>query len=381
MSRFDRYMLSQLLAVFGFFSLILVAVYWVNRAVALFDQIIGSGQTALVFFELSALSLPNVIRIVLPLSAFAAAVFVTNRLSSESELVVMQATGFSPFRLARPVLFFGLVVALILSLLAHWLVPASRARFTERSTEIEESVSARFLTEGRFLHPSDGITFYIRDISSSGELRDVFLSDNRQADELTFYTAKRALFARGPEGPLLIMLDGMAQIQDKRTQRLSVMRFDDFTYDVGALMRDDRRIYTDVRSVPTRDLISPTPELIATLRTPDPVAPFRELQSRLSAPLLAPVAAMIGFAALLLGAFSRFGLWRQVLAAILLLVVVQFLDNAFTNLAVRNAAYWPAYYAAPLIGAVIATVMLWWAGRSRRIRAATPPLRGNEVPA
>lgn len=374
-------MLSQLLAVFGFFSLILVAVYWVNRAVALFDQIIGSGQTALVFFELSALSLPNVIRIVLPLSAFAAAVFVTNRLSSESELVVMQATGFSPFRLARPVLFFGLVVALILSLLAHWLVPASRARFTERSTEIEESVSARFLTEGRFLHPSDGITFYIRDISSSGELRDVFLSDNRQADELTFYTAKRALFARGPEGPLLIMLDGMAQIQDKRTQRLSVMRFDDFTYDVGALMRDDRRIYTDVRSVPTRDLISPTPELIATLRTPDPVAPFRELQSRLSAPLLAPVAAMIGFAALLLGAFSRFGLWRQVLAAILLLVVVQFLDNAFTNLAVRNAAYWPAYYAAPLIGAVIATVMLWWAGRSRRIRAATPPLRGNEVPA
>ena len=189
-------MLSQLLAVFGFFSLILVAVYWVNRAVSLFDQIIGSGQTALVFFELSALSLPNVIRIVLPLSAFAATVFVTNRLASESELVVMQATGFSPFRLARPVLVFGLIVAAILSVLAHYLVPASRERFSERSTEISESVSARFLTEGQFLHPSDGITFYIRDISSTGELRDVFLSDNRQPDELTFYTAKRALFAR-----------------------------------------------------------------------------------------------------------------------------------------------------------------------------------------
>ncbi|KFI32017.1 LPS export ABC transporter permease LptF [Haematobacter massiliensis] len=368
MPRFDRYMLSQLLAVFGFFSLILVAVYWVNRAVSLFDQIIGSGQTALVFFELSALSLPNVIRIVLPLSAFAATVFVTNRLASESELVVMQATGFSPFRLARPVLVFGLIVAAILSVLAHYLVPASRERFSERSTEISESVSARFLTEGQFLHPSDGITFYIRDISSTGELRDVFLSDNRQPDELTFYTAKRALFARGPQGPLLIMLDGMAQSRDGPTQRLSVMRFEDFTYDIGALMRDDRRIYTDVRSLPTSMLINPSAEVIASLRNPDPSAPFRELQSRLSAPFLAPVAAMIGFATLLLGAFSRFGLWRQVLGAILMLVLVQFLDNAFTNLALEKASYWPAYYAAPLIGALISVAMLAWAGRSRRVR-------------
>ena len=46
MSRFDRYLLSQLLALFGFFSLVLVAIYWVNRAVSLFDQIIGGGQSS-----------------------------------------------------------------------------------------------------------------------------------------------------------------------------------------------------------------------------------------------------------------------------------------------------------------------------------------------
>ncbi len=61
MARFDRYMLSQFMTLFGFFSLILVAVYWVNRAVSLFDQIIGGGQSAMVFLELSALSLPNLL--------------------------------------------------------------------------------------------------------------------------------------------------------------------------------------------------------------------------------------------------------------------------------------------------------------------------------
>ena len=133
MPRFDRYLLSQLLALFGFFSLLLVSVYWVNRAVGLFDQLIGDGQSALVFVEFSLLTLPNVIRLVLPVSSFAAAVYVANRLMGDSELVVMQATGFSSFRLARPVLWFGLIVMLMMSALTHALVPASRAALSERS--------------------------------------------------------------------------------------------------------------------------------------------------------------------------------------------------------------------------------------------------------
>jgi hypothetical protein len=71
MPRFDRYMLSQLMVLFGFFSLVLVLVLWVNRAVRLFDQLIGDGQTALVFLGFSALTLPVAIAAVLPIACFA----------------------------------------------------------------------------------------------------------------------------------------------------------------------------------------------------------------------------------------------------------------------------------------------------------------------
>ena len=70
--RSDRYILSQLMMLFGFFSLVLVSVYWVNRAVRLFDQLIADGQSAWVFLEFTALSLPYVNWLVLPVSAFAA---------------------------------------------------------------------------------------------------------------------------------------------------------------------------------------------------------------------------------------------------------------------------------------------------------------------
>ena len=72
MARFDRYMLSQLMVLFGLFALVLVLVHWINRAVRLFDQIIASGESATVFLELSLLTLPGVIKLVVPVAAFAA---------------------------------------------------------------------------------------------------------------------------------------------------------------------------------------------------------------------------------------------------------------------------------------------------------------------
>ena len=71
MARFDRYIIAQLLVLFGLFALILVSIYWINRSVSLFDQLIANGQSALVFLQITALSLPNLVRVVLPLAGFA----------------------------------------------------------------------------------------------------------------------------------------------------------------------------------------------------------------------------------------------------------------------------------------------------------------------
>ena len=151
MARIDRYMLSQFMVFFGFFSLVLILVYWINRAVVLFDQLIADGQSATVFLEFTALSLPNIIRIVLPLAAFAASLYVTNRMTAESELIVVQATGYSAFRLARPALYFGLIVTGLMLVLTHVLAPISVRHLNIRQAEIAQNATARLLREGQFL--------------------------------------------------------------------------------------------------------------------------------------------------------------------------------------------------------------------------------------
>ena len=362
-------MLSQLLALFGFFSLVLVLVYWINRAVGLFDKLIGDGQSSMVFLEFSLLTLPFIIQLVMPISAFAATVYVTNRLTSESELVVMQATGFSAFRLARPVLYFGLIVAVMMMVLMHVLVPISRTMMADRSAEISENVTARFLTEGQFTHPAQAITLYIREITENGELLDIFVADERAEKTRTTYTARRAFLVKGTDGPKLVMFDGMAQSIARIDARMSVTRFADFAYDLAGLITGGVRAGRGVGELSTRELLFPIEAVMAEAGTSRAAMLF-EGNSRFGQPLLATAASLIGFAALLLGAFSRFGLWRQILFAIVLLIVVQTVNTVVTAAGRLDEKGWILAYVPALFGIGIAVGLLWLSQRPRRVRTS-----------
>ncbi|MGR3511796.1 MAG: LPS export ABC transporter permease LptF [Paracoccaceae bacterium] len=365
--RFDRYLLSQLLMLFGFFALVLVLVYWVNRAVVLFDQLIANGQSAAVFLEFTALTLPNVIRIVLPVAAFAGTLYATNRLMSESELVVVQATGFSPWRLIRPVVIFGIFIFLVSSILAHVLVPISSARLSDRTAEISENMTARLLAEGRFLHPADGVTFYIREITPLGALSNVFLSDSRNPERRVTYTAREALLVRGDKAPSLVMIDGMAQSYDLQSRRLSVTRFDDFAFDLTGLVES---VVSDRRSpneLPTHVLLRASAETQAATKN-SRARLIAEAHERISNALNGLVAPLIGFAALLVGGFSRFGIWRQIIGAILALIVVQMLTQAGQGAVRGDENAWPLAYAGPLAGFLLAMGLLLLADRPALFR-------------
>ncbi|MFU8897829.1 lipopolysaccharide export system permease protein [Roseinatronobacter thiooxidans] len=366
MSRIDRYLLAQLLAVFAFFSLVLVSVYWVNRAARLFDALIGDGQSFWVFLELSALTLPNVIRVVLPLSAFAAAVYVAIRMSRDNEMVVLQGSGMSYLRMLRPVALFGVIVALMLALLMHVLMPLSRAQLTERQVEIAENITTRFLRAGEFLEPADGIVVFLRNVTPEGKLEDVFLSDARSPGTRVEYNAASALLVPGPQGPVLVMLDGVALIYSEGSERLTTIAFDDLSYDVGALIGPAGR-GPDVRELPTRLLRDADSATLAPMGLTLAEVRF-ELMSRHAQPLLAVVTSLIGFAAVFLGQFSRLGAWRQVLAAIVALALIQLVGNASSGPALRDAARAGLAFVPVGLGLVVMGAMVLWVSWPRRMR-------------
>ncbi|MCZ4351511.1 LPS export ABC transporter permease LptF [Roseovarius aestuarii] len=365
-------MLSQFMVLFGFFALVLVSIFWINKAVRMFDRLISDGQSTWIFAEFTALTLPAVVGMVLPIAAFAGAVYVTNRLSTESELTVMQATGYSPWRMARPVVYYGLIIAVMMSILAHFLIPASLKQLDVRMVEISRNVTSKLLTEGEFLHPAAGVTFYIREITPEGELRNVFLSDRRQADNLVTYTSASAYLVQEGGGTKLVMVDGLAQNLRSKGNRLFTTNFDDFSYDISRLISVDSVNADRITYATTADLLR-NPAAVAERTGVTLGVAVSALHARFTQAFLCIIAALIGFATLLQGGYSRFGVWRQILTAFVLLIFIKLTEGVVSGPVLKMPAMWPVLYLPVLLGFAITWVLLYAAahpGLLRRIKAS-----------
>ncbi len=105
-----------------------------------------------------------------------------------------------------------------------------------------------------------------------------------------------------------------------------------------------------------------------------------EGHDRIAQALSAVLTSLIGFSAMLIGNFTRFGRWRQILGALMALAVLQSLDNAMADVARSDTSLWPLTYGAVVLGLGVAYAILWISARPGLFaRLAAPRARG--VPA
>ncbi|MDJ0994270.1 MAG: LptF/LptG family permease [Dinoroseobacter sp.] len=359
LARYDRYTLGRLTVTFGFFTVVLVLVFWISRAARLFDKLVGNGESLAVFLELSVLTLPYLIYLILPVCVFAAAIQTGNRMVSDSEIVALQTSGVSAFRTARPAFMMGTMAALLMLVLAHALIPNSRTQIAELERSLAEDFGAQLLDEGRFLTPLPGVTLFVSDISDEGVLNRVLLADARVPESNVIYTAEEALLVRSEQGPQLVLISGLAQ-QMELDGSLSTLRFENFSLGLGKTESEGEPVLRDLRGYATKTLIERDPDLITLIGTSQ-AAFEHELHTRFATPMLAIINAVLGFAALLVGGFSRFGFWYQVAGGIALNVVLQVGVNFAEEVALTTAGAWPVVYVPVLAGLMAVLLLLWLA--------------------
>ena len=79
--------------------------------------------------------------------------------------------------------------------------------------------------------------------------------------------------------------------------------------------------------------------------------------------ILATVAALLGFATLLTGGFSRFGVWRQVVGALFLIILVKMIETLVAGTVRDSAALWPLIYLPAAFGFGVVWFLLFWSTR------------------
>jgi lipopolysaccharide export system permease protein len=373
MNVLDRYILRQSLSIMLFVTAALSAAVWLAQSLRLVDLIVNRGLSVELFLYLALLILPRFLDIVLPIGAFIAVLFVFNRLTSESELVVMRAAGLGPMALARPVFVLAAIGFAVLMSLSAYFLPASNREFKDLQFEIRNRFVSALLQEGTFTTISDKLTIYIGGRDERGQVTGLLINDRRDPQHPVTILAERGAFADDAQGSRIIMVNGNRQSYDRTSGKLSVLTFDRYTLDLNMLRDAPVVRFRDAQERFLGELFWPPEQLSPPLRRSFLV----EGHQRILVPLTIFSFAIIPLACLLPGELNRRGQVRRVLLAVGIAFVFQALDLGVKHLASRNLALIPLLYLIDLLPLAAGTAILMPGG----IRLAPWFARGRLAPA
>src|SRR5258706_12577190 len=145
MGSIDKYIFRTTLASFALVLVTLTGVIWITQALRGIDLMTSQGQTILTFLGVTSLVIPALILIIAPVALMIAISHTLNKLATDSEIIVMNAAGFSPFRLFRPFFYATLAVAVMVAFISAYLAPDGMRRLKQWDAEINADVLGHIL--------------------------------------------------------------------------------------------------------------------------------------------------------------------------------------------------------------------------------------------
>ncbi len=371
MSRIQWYLFRNLGVALLYATGGLTLTIWLSQSLRLIELVVEAGAPIRLFFWLLLLTVPTFLGIVLPIAVAASVLFIYNKLTMDSELVVMRAAGVGPLALAKPAMALAGLVTLTVYGLNLYITPAAHRELVRMEYAVREDYSQLFVREGVFNDIGDKLSVYVRERTPEGELGGVLIHDARQPEAPVTIFGERALMVADDTGARFVVFNGNRQELERATGRLSQLFFERYAVDLSVEAKQVGERQPDARERSTLELLSPPAELAADRRASLHMA--SEFHHRLSSPLLALTFAAVALAALLSGEFNRRGQSLRVTVAILLVVLIQAAMLGFTSLTTKGTAFVPFLYAVPL-AALAPAVWVLGRARTRGWRAAAAPM-------
>ena len=294
MGSINRYIFRTTLEAFVVVLGSLTAVIWVTQALHDFDIMTSQGQTILVFVGITGLIIPLLVMVIAPIAFLIATVHVLNKMSSDSEIIVMNAAGMSPWILFRSFLAAALVVSLLVALISAYFAPQGLRMLREWLTEVRANVVTTVLQPGRFTTIENHVTIHIRQRRANGQLAGIFLDDQRNPKERLTVLAEAGELVDNDRGTFLVLQNGTVQRHEAGHRDPAMVTFDRYAFDLSQFAGGNQAIKYSIRERYLWQLMFPDPKDETYLKRP---GEFRsELYDRLMAPLYPIAFAVIAFA-------------------------------------------------------------------------------------
>lgn len=359
MPRLSVYVLRQMIGPVALFTFLLTGVVWLSQSLQLLDLVINRGQSAPMFVYLTVLLLPSLLVLILPIAFFAGTLYGLHKLNSDSELVVMSACGQSRSQLATPVMIAAVAAMLFTYLCSLYLMPLGHRTMKNAVMDIRADIGAAILNEGDFNTPAEGLTVFMRELSSDGHIHGILVHDNRDQQRPTTYIARSGLLVQTVAGGRLVMMDGtIEQNLAKNPGQLSVLKFQRYVFDLDQFAGPQQNAELDAGDRYLSELFWPdlrNSRLKGKAKAKNTRAIFiAEAHNRLAAPLYCLTFALIALAGVTSGRRQRGAYALRLTMACLLAAALRIIGYGAQSMVARSPHLWFVLYLIPLLGAALA---------------------------
>jgi LPS export ABC transporter permease LptF/LPS export ABC transporter permease LptG len=148
-------------------------------------------------FDLLLLTMPQILVLTIPMAFLFGILIGVGRLSGDSEIIALGASGESRWALLRPVAALSLFLAVLVSILSVWGYPAANDRLDKMQNRLFASAALDMVKPRVFAAPRtdwDWVLFVDRDAPGAAGWRGVFLDDRSDPSQERVILAREGRF-------------------------------------------------------------------------------------------------------------------------------------------------------------------------------------------
>lgn len=339
---------------FALILLSLTGIVWIALALRQFNVVTSEGQDTMMLVKLTSLALPNLIAVIAPFSLLIAALQTLNRLNTDSELIVLSATGSTAWTVARPIILLAVLVSCALAFVSHFAQPWSMRELREFMIKMRSDLLTQVIQPGRFSSPEPNLMFHIRDREVDGELDGLVLHDTRDQKQSQSYLAEHGVIVKQNDTAYLVMTTGHIIRRTDANEPPQIVAFDRYVVDLdrfeaqdsgGGDLRPRERYYDELLAA-------------ADKKTGQLTGPFRsEFHERFVSPLYPIAFVFVVIAFVGQSRSTRSSRIESLVIAFLVATAFRMAGFAVNGAASRSASMVYMMYAIP-IGAIVLSLII-----------------------
>ncbi len=254
----NTYVAVNFIRTFFIVLFVISTLAWLTQIIDDLTLILDRDRSIADFFSLTILLYPYIVSIIAPSSVLIASIIVIDRMTRDSEMVILNASGISLIQKISPFLVATIFITLLIYILSIHVSPMAMKDFREKINEIKSDIISSSFKKNEFSSPDGDYTIYVSDISNNNDFLGIIIKDMKSSDVIITYTAKVARIIDVEDQIILEMENGKIysenlNLSDKET---SAIVFEEYKINLSNIFKAVDSTYFKASEKSLRELFN-----------------------------------------------------------------------------------------------------------------------------